>query len=139
MVGWKGANRNEVVQAIPGVVCFFDGVGQSVELNMSCPNVGEIDWPDDLFPRAMATGVRTIVKLPPVNYEDIFEQAIDAGVRMFHCCNTIPIPAGGVSGKPRKPVALQCIRDVCVRVQARGIDDLVIIGGGGDHGASGDR
>ncbi|MEO1235352.1 MAG: hypothetical protein AAFX76_01045, partial [Planctomycetota bacterium] len=28
-----------------------------VELNMSCPIVGEVDWPTELFERAVATGV----------------------------------------------------------------------------------
>jgi len=101
----------------------------AIELNMSCPNVGHIDWPDWLFQRAVATGVRTIVKLPPVNFQQMTEHALGAGVRLFHCCNTLPVPAGGVSGKPLKPVALQCIREV--REIARGTHDLTIIGGGG--------
>ncbi|MDX2114537.1 MAG: hypothetical protein SFZ24_02800 [Planctomycetota bacterium] len=83
-----------------------------IELNMSCPNVGHVNWPDSLFDRAVATGVPIVVKLPPVNYREMFQSALQAGVRAFHCCNTIPVPAGGVSGKPLKPVAIQCILDV---------------------------
>jgi dihydroorotate dehydrogenase len=103
----------------------------AVELNMSCPNVGEIEWPQDLFARAVARlpgslpGV--IVKLPPVNYHLLALQAIEQGVRTFHCCNTLPSPGGGVSGKPLKPVALQCIRDLRQRYS----DPLTLIGGGG--------
>ena len=41
----------------------------AIELNMSCPNVGEIDWPADLFERAVATGVPVIVKLPPYGFD----------------------------------------------------------------------
>lgn len=100
----------------------------AVEMNMSCPNVGEVNWPDDLFTRAMATGVPVIVKLPPVNFEQMFDQARAAGVETFHCCNTLPVPAGGVSGKPLKPVAMQCIREVTKRA---GSEPLIIIGGGG--------
>lgn len=100
----------------------------AIELNMSCPNVGQIEWPEDLFERAAATGVAVIVKLPPVNYELMAQQAIDAGLRAFHCCNTLPVPAGGLSGKPLKPVALQCIRQL--RSGPRG-SELLIIGGGG--------
>jgi len=103
----------------------------AIELNMSCPNVGEINWPGDLFSRAVATGVRVIVKLPPVNYDLLFAQAYDAQVRWYHCCNTLPTPRGGISGTPLKPVALQCIRDLCGRH-----DDLVIIGGGGVRSVS---
>jgi dihydroorotate dehydrogenase len=99
-----------------------------VELNMSCPNVGHIDWPAELFERALATGVSVIAKLPPVNYGDMLAQAIEAGVRCFHCCNTLPVPAGGVSGKPLKPVSLTVIRDLRARSFGK---NLTIIGGGG--------
>ncbi|MEE9405286.1 MAG: hypothetical protein V3V20_10355 [Algisphaera sp.] len=99
-----------------------------VELNMSCPNVGHINWPDDLFARAVATGVPVVAKLPPVNYTQMGEQAHAAGVRAFHACNTLPVPAGGLSGLPLKPVALTAIRDL--RQQPWGRDALVIGGGG---------
>src|SRR5690606_12013187 len=69
-----------------------------------------------------------IAKLPPVNYSLLAEQAIAQGVRTFHCCNTLPSPGGGVSGKPLKPVALQCIRDLRARYASL---QLTILGGGG--------
>ncbi len=100
----------------------------AVELNMSCPNVGEIDWPADLFGRAAETGIPIVVKLPPVNYQQMVEQAINAGVRVYHCCNTLPVPEGGMSGRPLQPVALDCIRDLRERSWGK---DLTIIGGGG--------
>lgn len=99
-----------------------------VELNMSCPNVGHINWPPELFKRAVATGVPVVVKLPPVNYHEMAEQAYAQGVRAFHACNTLPVPAGGLSGLPLKPVALQCIRDLRSRPWG---SDILIIGGGG--------
>jgi dihydroorotate dehydrogenase len=101
-----------------------------VELNMSCPNIGEIDWPEDLFSRALATGVPVIVKLPPVRFETMFAQALAAGVRTFHCCNTLPVPAGGISGAPLKPVSLQCIARVLDLAGPRA-GELRIVGGGG--------
>ena len=102
----------------------------AVELNMSCPNVGQIDWPEDLFERAVASRVPVVVKLPPVRYRTMFEQALAAGVRAFHCCNTLPVEAGGVSGQPLKPVALQCIERIreLAGPEARA---LRILGGGG--------
>lgn len=99
-----------------------------MELNMSCPNVGHIDWPAELFETAVKTGVPVIVKLPPVNYDAMAQMAFDQGVRAFHCCNTLPVPAGGMSGWPLKPVALQCIRDLREQPWGR---DVVIVGGGG--------
>lgn len=104
-----------------------------VELNMSCPNVGHIAWPEDLFERTVATGVPTVLKVPPVNYGLMVEQAVQQGVRAMHCCNTLPVPAGGVSGLPLKPVALQCIRDLRQRPWG---SDILIIGGGGIRSAA---
>jgi dihydroorotate dehydrogenase len=104
----------------------------AIELNMSCPNVGHINWPPDLFERAGATGLPIIVKLPPVNFHAMTRQALDAGLRNFHCCNTIPVPRGGVSGKPLKPVAIQCIGEVRSIARALNIEpEIRIIGGGG--------
>lgn len=101
-----------------------------VELNMSCPNIGAVDWPTDLFRRASALGVPVVVKLPPVNYHLLFEQAMEAGLRRYHCCNTLAVRAGGISGKPLKPVTLQCIRDLrALAGDAAGT--LTLIGGGG--------
>lgn len=100
----------------------------AIELNMSCPNVGHIAWPEDLFERAAATGVPIIVKVPPVNYDTMIEQAYAAGLRMLHCCNTLPNPGGGMSGKPLMAVALQCIQDLKRKPY---FDELTIIGGGG--------
>ncbi len=105
----------------------------AVELNMSCPNVGEIDWPTDLFSRSVATGVPVVVKLPPVNYELMVEQAVAAGVRTFHCCNTLPVPEGGMSGLPLKPKSLACIRDLRGRPYGK---ELMLIGGGGIYEVS---
>lgn len=105
----------------------------AVELNMSCPNVGEIDWPPDLFKQAIDTGVPVVVKLPPVNYHAMVGQAVCAGVRVLHCCNTLPVPEGGMSGRPLKPVALEVIRDL--RGEPFG-GDLSIIGGGGIYALS---
>ena len=105
----------------------------AVELNMSCPNVGEIDWPPELFTRAVATGLDVVVKLPPVNYEQMVEQAVGAGIRTFHCCNTLPVPAGGMSGRPLQPKSLACIRDL--RSKPFG-NELTLIGGGGVYEVS---
>lgn len=104
----------------------------AIELNMSCPNVGHISWPEDLFERAYDTGVPVIVKIPPVNYDTMVEQAVAAGLRMLHCCNTLPNPGGGMSGKPLMAVALQCIQDLKRKAY---FDELTLIGGGGIYEA----
>jgi len=119
--GFTPEDWETLLNKMNGVKC------AAVELNMSCPNVGEIDWPTELFTQAMAGPNPVIVKLPPVNYQAMAQQAWDAGVRMFHACNTLPVPAGGLSGKPLMPVSLQCIGQL---KQIFG-DDIHIIGGGG--------
>ena len=103
----------------------------AVELNMSCPNVGQIDWPNWLFKRAAESSVRVIVKLPPVRFKEMAHRALDAGVRTFHCCNTLPVPGGGLSGKPLKPLALRCIGDLLAMTPDNVTRELTIIGGGG--------
>lgn len=98
----------------------------AIELNVSCPNVGELSVPPDLFERAVGLGRKIIVKLPPVEYWKTFKHAYDAGVRVFHCTNTLPTPSGGLSGKPLKRIAL----DVIARLKDAK-PDITVIGGGG--------
>ncbi len=105
-----------------------------LELNMSCPNIGHIGWPDDLFAKAQATGLLVVVKIPPINWQPMVEQARAAGITHFHCCNTLPAPdanpnrGGGISGRPLKGVSLQVIQQLRLRSD---FNELTIIGGGG--------
>jgi len=99
-----------------------------VELNMSCPNVGEVSWPASLFSHAAATGVPVVIKLPPVRYERMAEQAHEAGLRWAHACNTLPVPGGGLSGAPLKPIAMRCVADLLSGNYGEGW--RVIAGGG---------
>lgn len=103
-----------------------------VELNMSCPNVGEEigGYPDWLFAGAVESGLRVVVKLPPVRYSAMADAAIEAGVRTYHCCNTLPVAGGGMSGKPLMAVALECVEDVAGRLVRAGGGGAVIGGGG---------
>ncbi len=100
----------------------------ALELNMSCPNVGEINWPESLFDRAADLDVPVVVKIPPVRYHQLVETAVEAGLKTFHCCNTLPIPAGGLSGAPLKPVSIECIGELRTDYAEAG---LQLIGGGG--------
>lgn len=103
----------------------------AIELNLSCPNVGEISWPAELFERAVRTGVPVIAKVPPIRFQGMVEAAVSGGVRSFHCCNTLPVPQGGLSGKPLKPVSLECVRWVRQLNSHSNSTNLFIIGGGG--------
>lgn len=99
----------------------------AVELNISCPNVGELSWPADLFARAVDTGVPVIVKVPPIRYEPMADAAVGAGVTWLHATNTLPVAKGGMSGAPLKPVALHCV----ARLRDTFGQSVTIIGGGG--------
>lgn len=98
----------------------------ALELNVSCPNVGELSVPDSLFARAVATGIPVVVKLPPVRWRATFERAWGDGVRAFHACNTLPTPAGGMSGKPLKAVSMDVVKAI-----KDAAPDAMVIGGGG--------
>ncbi|MEM1212465.1 MAG: hypothetical protein AAGI68_09230 [Planctomycetota bacterium] len=103
-----------------------------VELNMSCPNVGEVvDW-QEVFESAAEVfaggGVGVVVKLPPVRYQAMAEAALGAGLRGFHACNTLPVPGGGLSGRPLRPLVEGCLRWLNDRPE-RG--EMTVIAGGG--------
>ena len=104
----------------------------AVELNISCPNVGELSWPPELFQAAVATGVPVIVKVPPIRYEPMAEAAVSAGVTWIHATNTLPVAKGGMSGAPLKPIALDCVS----RLRADYGRAITIIGGGGIRSAA---
>ncbi|MEM9082993.1 MAG: hypothetical protein AAGB34_05290 [Planctomycetota bacterium] len=125
VISIHGFNENEWAELVHRAAALAP---LAIELNISCPNVGELSWPPDLFERAVSTGVRAIVKIPPVRFRPMVEAALNAGVRTLHCCNTLPVPAGGMSGKPLKPVALECINHIRSHHDT---DNLIIVGGGG--------
>lgn len=104
----------------------------AVELNISCPNVGQLSWPGELFSRAVATGVPVIVKVPPIRYEPMAEAAVAAGVTWLHATNTLPVAKGGMSGAPLKPLALECVS----RLRRDFGQSVSIIGGGGIRSAA---
>lgn len=111
---------------------------EALELNVSCPNVGHITIDDSWMKQAVRISearkgtmnpLTVIAKLPPVRYWEIYKAARGAGITTFHCCNTLPVACGGMSGKPLKNVSL----DVIKRIKD---DDssVTIIGGGGITG-----
>lgn len=103
----------------------------AIELNISCPNVSKVVTDEVLFAcrAALAHQDRflTIAKLPPVRWLELAAPLYDIGIRWFHCCNTIPTPGGGVSGKPLKNYSLWAVGDLRDRFG----DDVHLIGGGG--------
>lgn len=135
-----GRPLNESILSIHGFdhdewALLLDRVGTlqplAVELNISCPNVGELSWPDQLFADAVATGVPVIVKIPPVRFQSMVESATSSGVRWIHATNTLPVAKGGMSGAPLKPLSLR----VVAQLRRTYGPELGIIGGGGIRSA----
>ncbi len=108
----------------------------AVEMNISCPNTPGEDKSSLLHAFRSANKLRArqipvIVKLPPINYRHIINLAFDMGMTRFHCCNTLPTPGGGLSGKPLKPLSLMCIDELIeMSCQANARVDQIIGGGG---------
>ena len=102
-----------------------------IEYNLGCPNVGhaEIDR-SKLFSDAVESfgADKVIVKLSPVSWWRIWTAAFNAGIRQFHCTNTLPVPAGGLSGKALKRVSLDVIQTIRRTPDGQ---RCMIIGGGG--------
>lgn len=87
-----------------------------VELNLSCPNVGHRVDVADVQPAVKVFQeyrVDVIAKLPPVQWMDYaWPLYHELGVTQFHCCNTLPTPSGGLSGKTLKQLSLQATEEV---------------------------
>lgn len=109
----------------------------AIEFNLSCPNVEDVSEPFECFQKGLAgilrvsSDIPTIVKLPPPSYgmEELVEKFANPWYLQpdaFHCCNTIPTPKGGISGKVLKPFALRGVRWLREK-----IPHAIIIGGGG--------
>ncbi len=100
------------------------------ELNFSCPNVEQ----DPIKYGQIVSYLRDkgpdhkhlIVKLPPVGWQSTVESFRAIGVKHFHCCNTLHVARGGMSGKPLKPLSLEVVRAIHAADPS-----VTIIGGGG--------
>lgn len=102
----------------------------AAELNLSCPNLNHSVFLDDAavaVDRLLSRNIPVIAKLPPVRPLDFAIPMWGCGVRTFHACNTLPVPAGGMSGKPLKQLSLWAVRTL----KDRWGNDATVIGGGG--------
>ena len=123
----------ELVQIIP--------VNQSVELNLSCPNLGtSLPWDSaEVFIKYKGTSWERewcIAKLSPLTTPEQLEFLIDdLGFTQLHFSNTLPLEGdrGGLSGRVLRPYTLELIR----LVRENWGSDIEIIAGGGvsDFGA----
>lgn len=70
-----------------------------IELNLSCPNVHEYNISPDIL-KLLCSELPIICKLPPVlEVYDLASLCMESGALLLHCCNTLPVPRGGESGR----------------------------------------
>lgn len=100
----------------------------AVTANFSCPNVGHapeiLAHCTALRRAAQFSGFQVIAKLPPVGWRHWLEH-LDP-LWAIHCCNTLPVPGGGLSGAGLKRINLDVVEAV-----RKLRPDAVLVGGGG--------
>ena len=102
---------------------------QSVELNLSCPNLGKpLPWDDaEIFLREMHREW-CIAKLSPLTSPEQLEFLVDElGFKQLHFSNTLPLRGGGLSGPELRPYTMELIDIVRERWGAA----VEVIAGGG--------
>ena len=107
-----------------------------IELNLSCPNLAKsLPWDSArVFTQTNDCRKWCIAKLSPLTTPEQLEFVIEElGFEQLHFSNTLPTPAGGLSGPTLKPYTLELI-DI---VRERWGERVEIIAGGGvrDFGA----
>jgi len=98
----------------------------SLEINVSCPNTEE-----QLIQKKLSGFLNDkrkwcSIKVSPNTTLNEIGAFYDQGFRIFHCCNTIPIKNGGLSGPSIIPKASALIIEIKEKY-----DDVEIIAGGG--------
>jgi dihydroorotate dehydrogenase len=101
---------------------------QSLELNLSCPNIEKFD--------SYLNGIEyfindkreyLIVKISPLTNNIILNQLIKLGFKTFHASNTLPTEFGGQSGHVLIPYTLRIIHTIRQNFSS----EIEIIAGGG--------
>ena len=138
-VGLRRINNNEILSIAElekgdfEKMSFLIPKDQSIEINLSCPNVkgGEkLPWNDVRFFNKENSQLRKycIAKISPYPTEKELEFLIDdQGFNYIHCCNTLPVEEGGLSGKKLK----HYVEDLIKMITSNWGKKVEIIAGGG--------
>ena len=105
---------------------------QSIEINLSCPNLDDkepISWASlDRFTSHQNERNYCIAKISPETTIDQLSYLIDQlGFKQIHCCNTLPVSTGGLSGKALIPYVENLIK----LIRQNWGNSIEIIAGGG--------
>ena len=103
---------------------------QSIELNLSCPNLGKtLPWDGaSIFTKYKSKRDWCIAKVSPLTTASELDYLVDGiGFRQLHFSNTFPTKRGGLSGPILKPYTLELIR----LVREEWGNEVEIVAGGG--------
>ena len=120
----EDSDFNELFKLIP--------LDQSLEINFSCPNLDEkspLSWNDaSVFNNSPSNRKYCIAKIAPTTTIDQLTFLIDKlGFKQIHCCNTLPVKEGGLSGKSLIPY----VNNLISIIREKWGNEIVIIAGGG--------
>jgi dihydroorotate dehydrogenase len=82
---------------------------RNIELNVSCPNTEKKMISEGLKYFINPKRKWCIVKISPTTSDDEIDLFYKNGFRQFHCCNTIPVKNGGLSGPKLIPYSIEKI------------------------------
>ena len=99
---------------------------RNIEINISCPNVDKNINYKDLGKFVNPKRKWCIIKLSPKVSQKHISELYFQGFRQFHCCNTLPVPEGGLSG-----IALRPYVSSLLTLLRENYKDVVLIAGGG--------
>ena len=74
----------------------------NLEINVSCPNAN-VKLPNNMKDFVNEERKWCIVKLSPLTSNKTIDDLYIQGFRQFHCCNTLPVKNGGLSGQSLIP------------------------------------
>lgn len=98
----------------------------NIEINVSCPNVEKSVVNDGLYKFLNKKRQWCVIKLSPKTPTSLIDSYYKQGFRQFHCCNTVPISQGGLSGKSIQPYSFKMISYIKNKYP-----NTEVIGGGG--------
>lgn len=100
----------------------------NLEINISCPNTEEDLETNDINKFLNPNRKHCCIKLSPHTSMELIDHYYQQGFRQFHCCNTIPIEQGGLSGPSLIPYTSTLVK----QIKEKYPDTQVIAGGGID-------
>ena len=100
----------------------------NIELNISCPNLNKKMINTELQQFLNDKRKWCILKLSPKTDLTLIDSYYEQGFRQFHCCNTIPVKEGGLSGRTIIPCT-----NLLIKYIRNKYPDTDLIAGGGVH------